>query len=251
MAAASRAQSFQLRRLFPDVQRGSAGGGLRLSLSTLRRFLDGRPLADFAFQPGDPVGEAGELARLDEQAVRQRACLPVAGDADQIGRARQAGGRLHLRRSIALEYQPRPRLFRVVVQDSRANQSLLREEGAIREEAPRQVLELVTRQLSQVVRVRLRAGRGVDLAVRRADDQPAARTQDAARAVEESLVVGEMLERLERDQKIHRGIGERDIGGAAPAEIQIVADIGAARMRDRFLVQIDPDHRACDLRQQR
>jgi hypothetical protein len=123
-----------------------------------------------------------------------------------------------------------------------------------RERDAQQALELGAVVLVAVVGIHVAARFGVFGTVGRREHQHAVVGQHARELGEHARLVGrvEVLDRLERDDDVDAGVGQRQLGGRALHERQ-VADrpVGLARMRDRRTVDVDAGHLARDGREQR
>ena len=216
-------------------------GGLRLDRFGMRGLffrLDLDPVGDLLPQPRDFPRHPVDVAGFDEQAVRQGTQRGIAAHTDEVTRRLHAAGDRHFRRTTPVEDQGQHSARWFGAEDRRSNQDPLREQGMMLEMPPQQSFELTPVQFQRMERVGRRAGCRVDVAVRRADHETPAGAQQPLRLPEKGLVVGEMLQRLERDEQVDAPVRQRDGRGAALPELQVFACIRPVCVGDRARVDV-------------
>ena len=91
----------------------------------------------------------------------------------------------------------------------------------------------------------------VDELVRRGDDEQAVRPQDALELAEHSLLLAEVLDRLEAHREVERSVRRRDLRAVAGAKTDVHRHVARRSMPHRVGIEIDADRRPCDQRQGR
>ena len=111
--------------------------------------------------------------------------------------------------------------------------------------------ELPARQLQHMERVGRRPQRRVHVPVRRADDQQPVRPKHALDLAQEHVLLGQVLQRFERDHHVHAGIRHRQ----HPRIAGFIAQVRARELAPRGIhggrVDLHTHHAARHLRQQR
>ena len=137
--------------------------------------------------------------------------------------------------------------------DRRLEQQLVREQAHRAEVPAEQRLELGAIQLAHVVLVAVSARVGIGLLVRRGKQQHAARRQQAREARHQCLVGLDVLEGLERNDEVERGVGQHMQRGCVGLLVAQVRSPGVARagMRHRRVGDVHAQHAGGDVGQQR
>ena len=160
-----------------------------------------------------------QVVAHDEKACDRGRQRRVGGEGDQVGGLRQVVGRGEAFTRQRIED---PRGEAALADDGRADHRALRRQRDVAEPRAQHGLEFRPVELAHMEGVGRRARPGIDVAVRRADDQQPARAQHPPALVEEAVLAVEMLQRLEGDDDVDGGVRQRD----RPCIAEDVAEAG-------------------------
>ena len=207
-------------------------------------------LPDELVAPRDLAPDAGQFLAIGGVQIRQmlpveqnarpeRRQLCVRGERDQVDRTDRLGRRLE-----AVPVQPvevgRCLLRSTSWDDRRAGARGLAPEPDVREMAREQVEELELVHLAQVIGVGRLAGK-IGVAIGRGEQQDAVGPEDADELPEQAVVVAQMLERLEADDRVHGRGRDRERRCVGPGERDLLGRVVSRGMGDRLRGRVDAD----------
>jgi hypothetical protein len=182
-----------------------------------------------------------DVAAIDIEAGGQRRRFAIRRYADQVRCARQTNAGLEMCVATPIEHQGRRSRYGLSEQRGSYQRPLLHD-LYMTEHVVQQGGKFGAAHLAEVKRIRGRAGGGIDIPVRRADDEGAVTTQDTSDLTQEVVLPIEMLDRFKRNDNVNAATGQRQCACVALDELKVAPGKiagGAAHGRPGML---DADH---------